>query len=144
MPIVRTYACPDCGHFLEVTLAMADWDAPPPECPRCAVQTRQEFTPVAIGGSHRARAVKIAEEIAAKDYNVADMNVEGYEGVRNKVRYKDQTSRNAGNWGAGGAALQNALALGRKTRLEHGSGLDVIKTMPDLIQESKKRSARIW
>jgi hypothetical protein len=142
MPIVRTYACPECNYFMEVTLTSDEWDAPPPACPKCAVQVRQEFVPPAIGGSHRAQAVRLAEKIAEQDYGVADMKIEGYEGVRNKVRYKDQSAPGASQWGAANAALEQAVATGRQNRLQHGSSLDVIKSMPDLIELSKRRSLR--
>ena len=35
MPIVRTYACPECNHYMRVTLSMEQADDPPPDCPRC-------------------------------------------------------------------------------------------------------------
>jgi hypothetical protein len=104
---------------------------------------KQEFKPVAIGGSTRSKAVKMAETIAEQDMGVADMTIQGKEGVRNKVRYKDQ-SANSTNWGATQEALQSAIAAGRETRLQHGSGLDIIKSMPDLVAESKKRCMRVW
>jgi hypothetical protein len=131
--------------MMEVTLRADQWDQAPPNCPRCTAwdfehQMKQEFKPLHIGGSHRARAVKLAEQIAERDYNVADMNVEGHEGVRNKVRYKDTNPDSASNWGAAGAAMEQAVAIGRQTRLQHGSSLDIIKEMPDLIKLSKERS----
>lgn len=144
MPIVRTYGCPTCNHILEVTLTLEEWDSPPPSCPACAVRTQQQFVPPAIVGSHRARAVKVAEDIAEKDYNVADMKIEGYEGVRNKVRYRDQALAGVGGWVNPAGMLQQAVQAGRKDRLQHGSSLDVIKTMPDMIENSKRLSAKIW
>ena len=152
MPIVRTYACPSCNYWLEVTLTADQWDAPAPTCPQCAAwpanrppeQMQQEFKPPAIGGSNHAKAVAIAENIAATDYNVADMHIEGYEGVRNKVRYKDQTPQSLSSWSNNTAAIEMAAASGRETRLKYGSGLDVIQTMPDLIKLSKQRSGRAW
>jgi hypothetical protein len=105
---------------------------------------RQEFKPPAIIGSHRYKATKLAEDIAEKDYNVADMKVEGYEGVRNKVRYKDQRSDSSSSWGINREALEAAAVSGRQMRLQHGSGLDIIKEMPDLIANSKRRSMRVW
>lgn len=145
MPIVRTYVCPDCNHMLEVTLSLDEWDTPPPACPACAVRTQQEFTPVAIVGSHRARAVKLAETIAAEDYGVANMQVGNREGDRNKVRYKDQWGNlAAGGWVNPQGMLESAVAAGRQVRQQHGSSLDIIKQMPDLIANSKKMSGRIW
>jgi hypothetical protein len=110
---------------------------------------QQEFKPVAIGGSDRARAVKLAETIAEQDYGVADMFVKGRQGERNKVRYKDQK---VGNWGqVNGAAISNemlnqAIAIGRQTRLANGGvdGIDTIKAGPDLIKISKERCMKIW
>jgi hypothetical protein len=110
---------------------------------------QQDFKPVAIGGSTRAKAVKLAETIAEQDYGVADMFIKGRQGERNKVRYKDQTK---GNWGQiNGTAINNemlnaAIAIGRQTRLANGGvdGIDMIKQMPDLIAQSKARSMKIW
>jgi hypothetical protein len=147
MPIIRTFCCPECAHTLEVTLRADQWDNPPPICPRCNAwdfehKMQQEFKPFSIGGSARAQAVKLAENIMEKDYNVADAKIEGYEGVRNKVRYKDQSMPGASSWGAANAALEQAVATGRQNRIQHGSSLDVIKQMPDLIELSKRRSLR--
>ena len=66
MPIVRTYVCEDCFHRMEVTLEGSQWNAEPPQCPRCneVNQMRQEFKPVAIGGSNIGKATKNAETIA--------------------------------------------------------------------------------
>lgn len=145
MPIVRDYVCPQCNHFMHVTLPFEQWDTPPPNCPACEVRTRQEFTPPSIVGSHRSKATAIAEEIAGSDYNVANMKVEGYEGVRNKVRYKDQSaSQIPTGWVRPDGLLQQAVANGRQMRREHGSALDLIKQEPDLIANSKRISSRIW
>lgn len=152
MPILRTYACGDCGHMLEVTLSTDQWNAEPPDCPRCAERPMaQEFKPPAIGGSVRARAIKIAEDIAEKDYNVADFKSDGREGGRPKVRYRDAITTSASTWAAPNAAsLGQAIALGRESRLKYGSGLDVLHsalkdgTQPDLIELSKRRSMRVW
>ena len=155
MPIVRTYACPACNHMLEVTLPLEDWDVEPPDCPVCADRElmRQEFKPPAIVGSPRARATALAEDIAAKDYGVADMQRDKHAPTPT-VRYKDQ---NPSNWGKAPdgsvitpAAMQQAMALGRQTRLKFGDGLDVLQSNlksgaePDLIEISKRRSTRIW
>lgn len=145
MPIIRDYVCPQCNYFMHVTLTFEQWDTPPPACPACEVLTRQEFTPPSIVGSHRAKATAIAEEIADSDYNVADMKVEGYEGVRNKVRYKDQlASHIPTGWVNPAGLLQQAVVNGRQHRKEHGSALDLIKQEPDLIANSKRISSRIW
>ena len=158
MPIVRTYACPECNHMIEVTLAAEDWDAEPPNCPRCIAwdfeePMRQEFKAPAIVGSPRARATALAEDIAAKDYHVADMQRDKHAPTP-KVRYQDQ---NPSNWGKAPdgsvitpAAIQQAMALGRQTRLNFGDGLDVLQSNlkngaePDLIEISKRRSTKIW
>jgi hypothetical protein len=159
MPIVRTYACEDCGHFMKVTLRADQWDVPAPNCPRCNAYDlsnpmRQEFKPVAITGSPAARARELAEDIAAKDYHVADMQWEKRQDGTPKVRYKDETPQSVastGSWGVTGEALQQAVALGREVRLKHGgSGLDMLQralkdgTQPDLIEVSKKRAISIW
>lgn len=111
---------------------------------------RQEFKPVAIGGSIRSKAVAIAEDIADKDYHVADMQRDKY-AVAPTVRYKDQTSTiPQSTWQAANATLEAAIASGRQTRLKHGSGLDVLQhnlktgTEPDLIAISKKRAMKVW
>lgn len=143
MPIVRSYLCQDCNHQMTVTLSPDQWNDSPPPCPRCEAQTRQEFKPPNIGGSHAAKAAKMAETIAAEDYGVADMKLDG-QGGRNNVRYKDQKGPPSQSWGVNPEALQNAAALGRQTRIQHGSGLDVIKTMPDYIANSKRLSAKVW
>jgi len=152
MPIVRTYACPDCNHMIEVVLSADQWDQEPPECPACAArQMRQEFKPPAITGSPRARAAAIAEDIAANDYNVADIQTDGKEGGTAKVRYKDQTNVLPSAWSVQASQmLESAVAIGRETRLKHGNGLDVLEAnlksgaQPDLIAESKKRAIRVW
>lgn len=152
MPIIRTYACEDCFHQMEVTLTAEQWDNPSPECPACSArQMQQQFRPVAIGGSNHAKAARIAEDIAATDYHVADMSLDG-KGGQNKVRYKDQNQNTAqaSSWGVAQEALQGALQAGRQNRLLYGNGLDVLQTNirngtePDLIEMSKKRSIKIW
>jgi putative FmdB family regulatory protein len=157
MPIVRTYGCGSCGHFLEVTLTMEQVDDPPPECPKCANQNMaQEFKPVAIGGSIVGKAVRLAETIAAEDYGVADMQHDTRRGGTPKVRYKDQGNtlqqQQMSSWGAPGNVLSEALELGRRTRMANGgySGVDTLQAMlksgeqPDLIEASKKRAMRVW
>lgn len=156
MPIVRTYGCGDCGHFIEITLTMEQVDEPAPECPYCAAQTQQEFKPFAIGGSTVGKAVKLAETIAAEDYGVADMQHDTRHGGVPKVRYKDQGNtlqqQQTSSWGAPGAALETAISLGRQTRMANGgfSGVDALQkmlkdgTQPDLIEMSKRRSMKVW
>ena len=152
MPIVRTYACPECNNFIEVTLNADQWEAPPPSCPVCdAHEMQQEFRPVAIGGSLRSKASKIAEDIIEKDYNVADFKAEGKEGHSAKVRYKDQTPADMkSTWTAATSTIEAAIATGRETRLKYGSGLDVLQhalktgQQPDLLAESKKRMIKVW
>ena len=159
MPIVRTYGCPDCGHFLQVTLRADEWEAPAPECPRCLeADMRQEFRPFAITGSNAARARELAEDIASKDYNVANLQFRKDREVAPATphRLKDETPQSVAslprsNWGVTGEALQQAVALGREVRLNHGgSGLDMLQnalkdgTQPDLIEVSKRRAMKIW
>ena len=158
MPIVRTFGCEECGHIMDVTLAMEQCDDPPPACPLCNAwgdirqKMHQEFKPVAINGSHAARAKAIAEDIVANDYHVADFEHEKrYEGTP-KVRYKDQVSPIAKSaWGGTShATLEAAIASGREMRLQFGSGLDVLQTNikngtePDLIKNSKRLAMRVW
>ena len=154
MPIVKTYACGDCGHFLEVTLRADQWNDPPPDCPRCeerlARPMAQEFKPPAIGGSHRARAVRLAETIAAEDYGVADLHA-ARQGEAPKVRYKDGNSPPSSWLGINGSAqFEQAKAFGRQTRQKYGDGLDVLQhnlksgVQPDLIEVSKRRSMKVW
>jgi hypothetical protein len=148
MPIVRTYACAECNHFMRVTLTAEQVDDPPPECPQCAATgMSQEFYAPGILGSKKSKAVALAEDIAARDYNVADMTgvvSTTREGDRQKVRYKDQNKQHGATWEGNREMLETAIAVGRGTRKQYGSGLDVIKQMPDLIAISKGRSTRIW
>jgi len=138
--------------MIEVVLSSDQWDCEPPECPACrARQMQQEFKPPAITGSPRSRAAAIAEDIAANDYHVADIQTDGKEGSRAKVRYKDQTNMLPSGFSAQAAQmLESAIAIGRDTRLKHGNGLDVLQAnlksgaQPDLIEQSKKRAIRIW
>ena len=157
MPIVRTYGCGDCGHFIEVTLTMEQVDDPPPPCPACAQhQMAQQFKPIAIGGSTVGKAVKLAETIAHEDYGVADMQHDTRRGGVPKVRYKDQGNvlqqQQMSSWGAPGALLETAIGIGRQTRLASGgyNGVDVLQkmlkdgTQPDLIEASKRRAMKVW
>ena len=151
MPIVRSFCCEECFHQMDVVLSAEQWNDPPPNCPACEARLRQDFRPVAIGGSTRSKAVALAEDIAAKDYNVADMKVEGREGHKPTVRYKDQTADLGGSsWVGAQGMLEQAIATGRQTRLQHGSGLDVLQSalksgaQPDLIEASKKRLIKVW
>ena len=151
MPIVRTYGCAECNHIMEVTLRLDQADDPPPECPRCAGWTHQEFKPVAIGGSVRARAEKFTEDIMEKDYHVADYQKRDKYARTGKTRYKDETPGTIkSTWTAATSTLEQAVAAGRETRVRFGSGLDVLQAnlksgaQPDLIAESKKRLTRVF
>src|SRR5215475_6789994 len=146
MPIVRSYMCEDCGHALDVTLAAEQWNAEPPECPRCsATPMAQEFRPIAIGGSNIAKASHIAETIAHEDYG-AELTSDHTSGPR--VRYTD-ASQPRSSWQTHNADFQRAVTLGRESRRRHGDGLDVLQAnlksgaQPDLIELSKRRSARV-
>ena len=154
MPIVRTYACENCGHTLEVTLRSDQWDEPPPDCLRCNGMTAQEFRPFAIGGSHQGRAAKMTEDILANDYHVADAKIEG-KGIGEipQVRYKDTlpSAIPQSTWSnANQEMLEGAAAAGRQVRQRYGSGLDVLASglkdgsIPDLIEISRKRSMRVF
>lgn len=150
MPIVRTYACEQCNHFIEVTLSAEQWEEAPPDCPACAARAmQQQFRPVAITGSPSARARAIAQDIAANDYHVADTTMEDArkEGDVPKTRYKDPPT----TWsGVNQATLEQAIANGRHTRMNFGSGLDILQSNlksgaePDLIANSKRRAMRVW
>lgn len=173
MPIVRTFMCPACGHRLQATLSMEQWDEPPPECPQCIQEPMDiDFRPIALGGSLRAKAARVAETIAAEDYDVADMQMDSRQGGKPKVRYKEpkelkelaaKVAREArlsatdnrhapSNWAAAQETLLQAVAVGRQTRMMSGgkSGLDILQANiksgvePDKIANSKKLSARIW
>ena len=149
MPIVRTYACPDCGHFLDVTLTLEQADDPPPDCPHCAEPSmRQEFKPIAIGGSDAGKAHKLAETIAEQDYGVADISSRGF-GEAAKVRYKETRTAQPSTWGATAEMLNTAIASGRQLRQAgHGTGMDVLQgalksgAQPDLIKLSKQKLLR--
>lgn len=164
MGIVRTYQCEDCFHRIEVTLRADQWDDPPPQCEACdARKMNQEFTPPRINGSPSARANAIAEKIAGEDFSVSNMNRDHRRGSTPKVAYNDdmmgvpkRQGRSPGQiatpstWGASHAAVEQAAAYGRDTRIRFGNGLDVLQSalksgaQPDLIEASKRRSARIW
>lgn len=153
MPIVRTYGCEDCNHLIEVTLTAEQWNEPPPACPACAARSmRQEFKPVAITGSPSARAHTLAEEIITTDYHAADFQREPRSEGTPKVRYKDEkVNMPSSSWtGLPQATLQDAMAKGRHTRINYGSGLDVLQANiksgaePDLIANSKRRGMRVW
>jgi DNA-directed RNA polymerase subunit RPC12/RpoP len=150
MPIQRSYMCRECGHHLSVTLTSEEWDAPAPECPKCANALAQEFKPVAIGGSARSKAEKITEDILAKDFNVADIQRNTKPGSRPEVRYNSPSPSTNSTWGIAQDALRSAMAAGRQTRIQHGNGLDVLQqnlksgAEPDLIELSKRRAMRIY
>lgn len=148
--IIKTFGCDACGYLMEVEFRSDQWNEPPPMCPKCADQTHQEFRPPAIVGSHLAKATELAHTIAAEDYQVADIQSPSRSG--RTVRYKDQTAEAipASSWAAAGGQLQQAIALGRETRIKYGSGLDVLQgalksgAQRDLIADSKRRSIRTW
>ena len=152
MPIVRTYACPECNHWLEVVLTADQWEAPEPVCPECAARTVQEFKPFGVGGSVSAKAHDIAESIITSDYHAADFQREHRREGTPSVRYKDEKRLpTASDWARHNAALAEAVAIGRQTRLKYGSGLDVLQSNlangkePDLIANSKRgKMIKVW
>jgi hypothetical protein len=158
MPIMRTYVCPECNHRIEVMLTADQWDASPPSCAACdAREMGQEFFPPAIGGSMRARAVRITEDIIANDYNVANFTPDNREGGTPKVRYKDQSvGLPPAAWQAAQETLKQAIDVGRAHRHvryadgPQGNALDVLKgalasgEQPDLIEASKRRAIKVW
>lgn len=149
--ILRSYMCDFCAYRIDVELSSEQWNVEPPDCPRCAgTPLVQDFKPVAIGGSNIARATELAHTIAAEDYGVADLQSPSRSG--RAVRYKDQGADAipASSWAAAGGQLQQAIALGRETRIKYGSGLDVLQgalksgAQRDLIADSKRRSIKTW
>lgn len=152
MPIIRSFMCQTCGHYMSVTLSAEQWDAPAPDCPQCSAKPMdQDYKPVALGGSLRAKAEKITEDILEKDYHVGDIQRDRRPESTPQVRYKDQPlPADASRWVASREALEGAVAAGRQSRLKYGSGLDVLQQnlktgeQPDLIEISKKRAMRVW
>ena len=112
MPIMRTYMCGECSHRMEVTLPADQWDAPPPSCDACDARMGQEFKAPAIGGSKSYRAHKLAEDIIANDYGVADVKFDNRQGGTPKVRYKDQTAASVGS------SWQGANPVARTSRVD--------------------------
>jgi hypothetical protein len=133
---------------------MEQVDDPPPDCPMCAQRTQQEFKPFGITGSVSSRAHQIVEEIATTDYHAADFQREHRQEGTPKVRYKDQTSEVLpASWQKqhAHAAIEQAIAVGRQTRVKHGSGLDILQANlksgaePDLIANSKRnKMIKLW
>lgn len=154
MPIMRTYMCGECSHRMEVVLSAEEWDAEPPSCDACDARTGQEFKAPAIGGSKSYRAHKLAEDIIANDYGVADVKFDNREGGVPKVRYKDQSAEKAmgSTWQGANQLLEQAVSIGKQTRRENGGidGLDLLKksletgAQPDLIAASKRRAIKVW
>ena len=152
--INRTYQCPACNHRMDVTLTAEQWNEPPPSCEACDARTDQEFKPPAIGGSVRARAAAITENIIANDYGVANFQSDHRQGATPKVRYKDQTANVLpSDWQAAGhrAMLETAIGIGKQNRRQFGmDGLDMLKrniasgVQPDLIEASKRKAIKVW
>ena len=148
--IIRSYMCEACAYRMDVELRSDQWDAEPPDCPQCSTRTYQEFRAPAIVGSNIARATELAHTIAAEDYGVADLQSPSRSG--RAVRYKDQGADAipASSWAAAGGQLQQAMALGRETRLRYGNGLDVLQgalksgAQRDLIADSRRRSIKVY
>jgi hypothetical protein len=88
------------------------------------------------------------QDIISNDYNVANFTPDNRRGGVSKVRYKDQSAAVQSSWS--GDLLQQAISIGRQTRMEGGSGLDILKrnladgTQPDLIEASKRRAIKVW
>lgn len=165
MPIVRSFGCPECNHFWEITLSAEQWDAAAPSCPRCdAADTGQVFTPPHINGSPSARANTIAETIIREDYGVDNIHRDRHAGATPKVSYADDmmgvpkrggrtwNPNQTSTWGANAAAIEQAAASGRAIRQQFGSGLDVLQSalksgaQPDLLEASKRKSRQniVW
>lgn len=149
--ILRTYECSDCGYRLECEVPPDEWETfEPPSCAVCAQATAQQFRPFAITGSNHRRAVDIAHSIATEDYHVADIN-RVYADAPPEVRYRrsEPVDLPAGNWNP--AHLAGAIAAGRADRIANGpSGMEILQSglssgkIPDLIEASKQRSAKVW
>lgn len=158
MPITRTYQCPECNHRMTAVLSADQWNALPPSCEACdAHEMRQDFRPVAIGGSIAARAAAITEQIIATDYGVADFKGEHRLGGTPSARLKDQSSNVLpASWAAAQELLAQAVDVGRAQRHvryekgPQGNALDVLKgalasgEQPDLIENSKRRAIKVW
>jgi hypothetical protein len=141
---------------MEVTLTAEEWDSPPPSCEMCDRRESmdQEFKPFGIGGSVHGRAAKIAEDIIANDFNVANFQSDRRRGGTPKVRYKDQSDLvQPSNWQAAQghkAMLEAAISIGKQNRRQFGDGLDMLQrgiksgAQPDLIANSKKKAIRVW
>jgi len=150
--IIRTYACPECNHYIEVALASDEWDRPPPACSVCEARMHQEWkAPGTLGNA--TRAMNLAQKIAEEDYGVTNYKSDGREGGVGKATYKDQRPSGAtpSNWvGANREMLEGAISLGRQSRLKYGSGLDVLEAnlksgaQPDLIEMSKRKAMKVW
>ena len=77
MPVVRTYACPDCGVRFEYRHDSSDEPYPP--CPSCDAEPQWEPQPFAIK-SNKSRAVDIMQDIAENDLGMSDMKTNLREG----------------------------------------------------------------
>ena len=139
---------------MEVVLSADQWDAPPPSCESCDTRMGQEFKAPAIGGSVSMRAHRVAQDIIANDYNVANVTFDNRQGGTPKVRYKDQSATALqSTWGGQiQGALETAVSIGKQTRREMGGadGLDILKksletgAQPDLLAQSKRRAIKVW
>ena len=100
-----------------------------------------------IGGSIAGRAAAITEDILRNDYGVSNVKFGNREGDRNKVTYNDQRESVTSSWGP---QLQQAIQIGRQTRLQHGNGLDILQCslqtgdQTDLIEVSKRRAIKVY
>ena len=100
------------------------------------------------------RAARIAEDIIANDYGVANFQTDNREGGVPKVRYKDQSDQvRPSDWQKAGhrAILEQAISIGKQNRRQFGmDGLDILKrniasgAQPDLIEASKKRAIKVY
>lgn len=70
MPVVRTFACDDCGIEFEVTQAMND---PAPECPQCCVILEWRPQSFNITGT-KSRAMDITQGILENQYGMTNIN----------------------------------------------------------------------
>jgi len=76
MPVIRTFACDDCGLEFEVTQGMND---PAPECPRCCTVLEWRPQSFSIIGN-KSRAMDVTQQILEKDFGLSNINDHQREG----------------------------------------------------------------
>ncbi len=69
MPVVRTFACDDCGATFEITQGMND---EPPDCPNCSRVLEWQPGRVNIIGN-KSRAVDATQQILEQDFGMSNI-----------------------------------------------------------------------